>query len=72
VFAGGEPQARPFVPCGCGAATRPGLVLDPFFGTGAVAMLAQRYDRDWLGIELNPDYLPLAENRLGQSIRRAA
>lgn len=61
----GQPQARPFVPCGCGAPTRPGLVLDPFFGTGTVALVAQQHGRDWLGIELNPEYLPLAEHRLG-------
>ena len=71
-FEDGQPQARPFVPCACGAATRPGLVLDPFFGTGTVALMAQRYERDWLGIELNPDYLPLAEERLGIDLREAA
>ena len=31
---GRPPQRRPFVPCGCGAPTRPGLVLDPFGGSG--------------------------------------
>jgi site-specific DNA-methyltransferase (adenine-specific) len=52
------------VPCGCGAPTRPGLVLDPFFGTGTVGVVARRLGRDWLGIELNPDYVRLAEARL--------
>jgi site-specific DNA-methyltransferase (adenine-specific) len=64
VFKAGQPQARPFVPCDCHAPTRPGLVLDPFFGTGTVAAVAQQYQRDWLGIELNPDYLPLARARI--------
>ena len=42
-----------------------GLVLDPFFGTGTVGRVAQGLGRDWLGIELNPDYVRLAEQRLG-------
>jgi DNA modification methylase len=46
-------------------------VLDPFFGTGTVASVAREHGRDWLGIELNPDYIPLAEQRLGIPIRRA-
>jgi DNA modification methylase len=40
-------------------------VLDPFFGTGTVAAVAKEHGRDWLGIELNPAYKPLAESRLG-------
>jgi len=66
VIRAGRPQMRPFVPCDCRAATRPGLVLDPFFGTGTVAEVAQAYGRDWLGIELNPAYVPLAEARLNR------
>jgi DNA modification methylase len=52
-------------PCPCGAPTRPGLVLDPFFGTGTVGQVARELGRDWLGIELNPAYVRLAEERLG-------
>lgn len=64
----GRPEPRPFVPCGCDAPTRRGLVLDPFFGTGTVAAVAKEHDRDWLGIELNPAYKPLAEARLGMAL----
>jgi site-specific DNA-methyltransferase (adenine-specific) len=67
-----RPQERPFVPCACDRPTRPGLVLDPFFGTGTVALVAEKHQRDWLGIELNADYLSLAEERLGDDLRRAA
>lgn len=66
--ADGTAEPRPFVPCGCQAPTRPGLVLDPFFGTGTVAQVAREHGRDWLGIELNPEYLPLAGKRLGIDI----
>lgn len=65
VLVGGQPQTRAFVPCGCGAATRPGLVLDPFGGSGTVAEVARSLGRDWLLIELNPEYAALARSRLG-------
>jgi site-specific DNA-methyltransferase (adenine-specific) len=61
---GGQAQPRALVPCSCGAATRPGLVLDPFMGSGTVALVARQYGRDWLGIELNPKYVQLTRDRL--------
>ncbi|MDQ6805029.1 MAG: site-specific DNA-methyltransferase [Actinomycetota bacterium] len=64
----GVPAPRPLVPCACQAPTRPGLVLDPFFGTGTVGVVARRYGRDWLGIELNPDYVRLARGQLGAGL----
>lgn len=57
--------------CRCFAPTRPGVVLDPFMGTGTTAVVAERLNRDWLGIELNPDFTKLADDRL-RSARRAA
>lgn len=45
---------------------RPGLVLDPFCGSGTVAIAAETYGRDWLGIELNPEYAALARARLAE------
>jgi len=53
------------VPCGCDAPTQPGVVLDPFFGTGTVGVVARQIGRDWLGIELNPAYVAMAWDRLG-------
>jgi len=41
------------------------VVLDPFFGTGTVGVVAREHGRDWLGIELNPAFVRLAEQRLG-------
>ncbi|HVX20466.1 MAG TPA: site-specific DNA-methyltransferase [Acidimicrobiales bacterium] len=58
---------RPTAPvagCDCQAPTRPGLVLDPFLGSGTTAVVAERLGRDWLGIELNPDYVELAWERI--------
>lgn len=67
-FLDGQPQPRALVPCDCNAPTRRGLVLDPFFGTGTVAEVARRHARDWLGIELQPAYIPLAQVRLGADV----
>ncbi|MCM2540381.1 site-specific DNA-methyltransferase [Burkholderia glumae] len=47
------------------ASTRPGdLVLDPFFGAGTVGLVAQQAGRRYVGIELNPEYVSLAVERL--------
>jgi DNA modification methylase len=46
------------------------LVLDPFLGSGTTALAAQALGRDWLGIELNPDYAQLAAERIAEEGRR--
>ncbi len=53
--------------CDCQADWRPGVVLDPFFGAGTVGVVAERLGRDWLGVELNPAYAALAEQRIQQA-----
>jgi site-specific DNA-methyltransferase (adenine-specific) len=50
--------------CGCPPGWKPGLVLDPFMGAGTTALEAERLGRDWIGIELNPEYRDLALRRL--------
>jgi adenine-specific DNA methylase len=50
--------------CDCNAEWQPGLVLDPFMGSGTVGVVAKRLGRDWLGIELNPEYAAMAEARI--------
>jgi DNA modification methylase len=50
--------------CSCRAGYRPGLVLDPFIGSGTVGVVAERLGRDWLGIELNPSFAELARQRI--------
>lgn len=50
--------------CDCGAPREVGLVLDPFLGSGTTAVAAEQLQRDWLGIELNPDFAALAKNRI--------
>lgn len=47
------------------ASTEPGdFVLDPFFGSGTVGLVSQQENRQYIGIELNPDYVRMAASRL--------
>jgi DNA modification methylase len=47
------------------AATKPdSVVLDPFFGSGTVGVVCQTLGREFVGIELNPEYVQIAERRL--------
>lgn len=57
--------------CTCDEASQPGLVVDPFMGSGTTAVAAEALGRDWLGIELNPDFARLAHDRI-QTSRSAA
>ena len=43
-----------------------GVVLDPFFGSGTVGEVACSLGRDFVGIELNPQYAAVAQARLGE------
>ena len=43
----------------------PCLVLDPFSGSGTTGQVAQQLGQDYIGIDLNPAYLPLAQERIG-------
>jgi DNA modification methylase len=53
--------ARRCIAAGC----PPGeLVIDPFIGSGVTALAALESGRDYLGIELNPEYAALAEERI--------
>ena len=42
----------------------PATVLDPFFGSGTTGLVCDQENRDWIGIELNPEYADIARKRL--------
>jgi site-specific DNA-methyltransferase (adenine-specific) len=58
------------IPCGCQAPTVPGVVLDPFMGAGTVGLVAEQLGRDWLGIEISPEYRTLALERIERARSR--
>ena len=52
---------EPCVKAGCPIG---GTVLDPFFGAGTVGLVALQHRRHYIGIELNPEYVAMAQERL--------
>ena len=42
----------------------PCLVLDPFMGSGTVAVVARELNRSSVGCELNPEYVKIIKKRL--------
>lgn len=47
-----------------------GVVLDPFMGSGTVGVVAKRHNRKYVGTELNPEYAKMAENRIGNTMKK--
>lgn len=41
-----------------------GVILDPFFGAGTTGLVAARFKRDCIGIELSPEYAEMARQRI--------
>lgn len=50
------------------AGSEPGdWILDPFFGSGTVGVVCEQQQRKYVGIELNPEYIVLATERIRQT-----
>jgi DNA modification methylase len=49
-------------------ATEPGIVLDPFVGAGTTCMVAKNLQRRFIGIDLNDEYVAMAQDRVGISV----
>ena len=52
---------KPCILAGCRSG---GIVLDPFIGSGTTGIVARKFGRKYVGVELNPDYLKMAERRI--------
>jgi DNA modification methylase len=52
---------RTCIAAGCPA---DGIVLDPFIGAGTTVLVAKEFGRNHIGIELNSEYVKMAEERL--------
>lgn len=55
-------------PCVLAGSPVGGLVLDPFAGSGTVGVVSLRNERNFVGIELNPDYATMARERIGTQV----
>ena len=56
-----EELITPMIKAGC---PKGGLVLDPFAGAGTTGVVCKKLGRKSIGIELNPEYIKIAEKRL--------
>ena len=70
-FASDMPKTRKHVEttgwqptCECNAATVPATVLDPFIGSGTTSAVAQSLGRHSVGLDLNREYLAIAQRRI--------
>lgn len=45
-----------------------GIVLDPFMGSGTTAVVARKLNRNYIGFELNPGYVRLAEKKISEEL----
>ena len=55
-----------YTDCGCNTGWDKGIVLDPFMGSGTTALVAKQLCRNWVGIELNEEYIKMAEERINR------
>lgn len=47
------------------SSSQPGeLIVDPFIGSGTTALVAQSCSRQWFGVEVNPEYIAIARQRV--------
>lgn len=51
-------------PCVMAGSPEGGTVLDPFAGSGTTGVVAKRLHRNFVGIEINPEYAKMAEDRI--------
>jgi len=42
-------------------------ILDPFLGSGTTGVVAKKLKRNFIGFEMNPEYLTIAKNRINQT-----
>jgi len=61
---GGKTEVIGYTKCDCNAPFVPGIVLDPFMGSGTVALKALKEGRKFVGIEINPKYVEMANERI--------
>jgi len=56
------------LPCVLAGCSENGLILDPFMGAGTTAVVSKQNFRNYIGIELNPKYIEMAERRISDTI----
>lgn len=57
---------RLIYPCILAGCPEGGVVLDPFMGTGTTGLVARKLSRNYVGIEINPEYKKIADRRIAR------
>jgi DNA modification methylase len=55
----------PCIKAGC---PENGIVLDPFMGAGTTAVVARKLNRNYIGFELNKEYVGIANKRIAKTL----
>lgn len=50
--------------CKCNKGYKPGIVLDPFCGSGTTCLVAAKLGRSWIGIDIKNEYCKMARKRI--------
>jgi len=56
------------LPCVLAGCPKNGTVFDPFTGSGTTAVVALKNGRNYIGTELNPEYVKIAEDRIAENV----
>lgn len=62
-----EDLIKPCILAGCPEC---GVVYDPFMGAGTTAVVALKTHRNFIGSEINADYIKIAENRIAEILQQ--
>ena len=66
-------EATGWSDCGCGADFKPGMVFDPFTGTGTSLVVAKKMGLSFSGSDVNLEYVNMATDRLEKTrVERAS
>jgi DNA modification methylase len=60
-----EDLIRDCIKAGC---PEGGIILDPFMGAFTTALMARKLYRNYIGFEINPEYIAIGEKRLNQEL----
>lgn len=60
-----EKLITPMIKAGC---PQGGVVIDPFAGAGTTGVVAKKNGRNFIGIELNPKYVDMAQRRIDNTM----
>ena len=60
--------AELITPCILAGSKEGDTILDPFNGSGTTGQVALQHNRNYVGLELNPDYAKLAEQRISDAV----